>query len=145
MAQEDDQIKMQVDVGVLKEQTKTLTEICNKMDTIIGKIIDNEDKWVQRIYSDMEKQKVTTIQEIASIETKLADLKRELTDKFELSENKIMAEIRSIRSDFINQRRTSRDSIEKLLEWKYMIAGGIITFGWVITHIDLTTVSKIFH
>ncbi len=142
---QDEQTKMQVDIGVLKEQTKTLTEICNKMDTIISKIIDNEDKWIQRIYSDMEKKENILSQEISITETKLFELKKELSDKFELSENKIMAEIRSIRSDFLSQKQSNKDSMEKLLEWKYMIVGGIITFGWIITHLDLTAISKLFH
>lgn len=133
----EDFTKVQVDVGVLKSQTKTLTDLCNKMDSVIDRILANEDKWLERVYEDMDKRKTETTSEIKEMNNRINSVAKELSDRIDSSENRIMAEIRTIRNEFITQRKSERDAIAKILEWKYMIAGGIITIGWIITHFDI--------
>ena len=48
----DDDIK--VDIGVLKTQVLTLSAICSKMDQVIEKLVDQHDRHIAKVYTDMD-------------------------------------------------------------------------------------------
>ena len=54
-----DAVEIKVDVEVLKNQVLTITQLCGKMDSVIEKLVDNHDRMVNQIYTDMEKEKQT--------------------------------------------------------------------------------------
>ena len=53
----DATVELKVDVEVLKNQVLTITQLCGKMDSVIEKLVDNHDRMVNQIYTDMEKRK----------------------------------------------------------------------------------------
>ena len=55
-----DVVELKVDVEVLKNQILTITQLCGKMDSVIEKLVDNHDRMVNQIYTDMEKRKNDT-------------------------------------------------------------------------------------
>ena len=57
----DATVELKVDVEVLKNQVLTITQLCGKMDSVIEKLVDNHDRMVNQIYTDMEKRKQTLI------------------------------------------------------------------------------------
>ena len=48
MSQVDD-LDVRVDVGVLKSQVGTLTELCQKMDKVMEKIVDTHDRHLTKV------------------------------------------------------------------------------------------------
>jgi hypothetical protein len=55
-----------------------------------------------------------------------------------------MDEIKSLRED-INEHNKKEDSeLKKILEWKWMAAGGIIVLAWLISNVNLTNLGKLF-
>ena len=50
----DDLSSVKVDVGVLKTQVLTLSAICNKMDQVIEKLVDQHDRHIAKVYTDMD-------------------------------------------------------------------------------------------
>ena len=54
-------IDLKVDVEVLKNQVLTITQLCGKMDSVIEKLVDNHDRMVNQIYTDMEKRNSTML------------------------------------------------------------------------------------
>lgn len=132
-----DVTNLKVDVGVLKNQTQTLTELCNKMDKVIDKILENEDRWLDRVYADMDKSKKDTTDDIKEIHSRITTVSRELSEKIESTENRIMNEIKALRTEYISHRKTENETITKILEWKWMIIGGIVVLSWIFTHIDI--------
>lgn len=56
MSTENDCIELKIDVGVLKQQVLTLSQLCDKMDKVIEKLVDNQDRMTNQIYNDMEKE-----------------------------------------------------------------------------------------
>ena len=141
---EKESVQMKVDVGVLKTQVASLTQLCDKMDKVIEKLMDNQDKNVNQIYSDMDKRKNDTIMDIKELHSRITTVYRNLSDKIELTELMIMKEIKSLR-DHIEQHNKKEDGeIKKILEWKWMAAGGIVALAWLISNVNLDMISRMF-
>ena len=49
--------EIKVDVGVLKTQVLTLSALCNKMDQVIEKLVDQHDRHLVKVYEHMDNQR----------------------------------------------------------------------------------------
>ena len=141
---EQDSVELKVDVGVLKTQVTTLTQLCNKMDSVIDKLMDNQLKITNDIYDDMEKRKQETVTDIKELHSRITTVDRNLSDRLESTERRIMDEIKSLRHDIVEHNRKEDKEISKILEWKWMAAGGILVLAWLLSHIKLDMIAKIF-
>jgi hypothetical protein len=137
-------VELKVDVEVLKQQVLTLTQLCNKMDTIIEKLIDNNDRLTTQIYQDMDKRKQETVGDIKELHSRITTVDRNVSDKIELTERRIMDEIKSLREDIAEHNKKEDDELRKIMEWKWMAAGAIIVLAWIMSNIKIEMVSKLF-
>jgi uncharacterized phage infection (PIP) family protein YhgE len=144
MAEEFCPIEMKVDVGVLKTQVATLTQLCNKMDSVIDKLMENQARISEQIYDDMEKRKSETVSDIKELHSRITTVDRNLSDKIELTERRIMDEIKSLRDDITEHNKKEDSELKKILEWKWMAAGGIVVLAWLISNLNLTNLGKLF-
>lgn len=144
MADEKDCIDMKVDVGILKTQVASLTTLCDKMDKVIEKLVDNHDRMVNQIYNDMQKREDDKDADVKEIHSRITTISRELSDKVELTERRIMDEIKSLRNDINEHNRKEDREISKILEWKWMAAGGIIVLAWLFSHVKIEAITKLF-
>ena len=140
-----DAVELKVDVEVLKNQVLTITQLCGKMDSVIEKLVDNHDRMVNQIYNDMEKRKADTNADIKELHSRITTISREVADKVELTERRIMEEIKSLRDEIAKHNKKEDDDLKKLLQWKWMVAGGVIVLAWVISNVNLTALSKLFN
>ena len=140
-----DVVELKVDVEVLKNQILTITQLCGKMDSVIEKLVDNHDRMVNQIYTDMEKRKADTNNDIKELHSRITTISREVSDKVELTERRIMDEIKSLRDDIAEHNRKEDDDLRKILQWKWMVAGGVIVMAWVISNVNLAALSKVFN
>ena len=136
--------RLQVEVGVLKTQVANIIQLCDKMDAVIEKLADGRERTVSQIYDDMEQNRKDNAEDIKELHSRITTVDRNLTDKLESVEDKIMAEIRSLRRDMMDRAQKEDDKIEKILEWKWMAAGGIIIIAWLLSNVKLDTISKLF-
>ena len=141
---ESDNIDLKVDVGILKTQVSTLTLLCNKMDSVIDKLMDNQNKMSNDIYDDMEKKKTETVADIKELHSRITTVDRNLSDKIELTELRIMGEIKSLRNHIEEHNKKEDSELKKILEWTWMIIGGAIAIAWVLSNVNLTTLGKLF-
>ncbi len=141
----DATVELKVDVEVLKNQILTITQLCGKMDSVIEKLVDNHDRMVNQIYTDMEKRKNDTNTDIKELHSRITTISREVSDKVELTERRIMDEIKSLREDIAEHNKKEDDDLRKILQWKWMVAGGMVVLAWVISNVNLTAVSKVFN
>ena len=142
MAQEVD---LKVDVSVLKEKVSTLTDLCNKMDRVIEKLTDNQTALANQIYNDMDKRKEDTVSDIKELHSRITTVDRNLSDKIELTERRIMDEIKSLR-DHITEHNEKEDAdLQKLSQWKWMVAGGVVVVAWVVSNVKLEYLVKLFN
>lgn len=141
----NESVELKVDVEVLKNQVLTITQLCGKMDSVIEKLVDNHDRMVNQIYNDMEKRKADTNADIKEIHSRITTISREVADKVELTERRIMEEIKSLREEIEKHNRKEDDDLRKILQWKWMVAGGVIVLAWVISNVNLHALSKLFN
>jgi len=137
-------VELMVDVGILKTQVASLTQLCDKMDKVIDKLMDNHDRMVNQIYTDMEKRKSDTVNDIKELHSRITTVDRNLSDKIELTERRIMEEIKSLRQHIEQHNKKEDTEIKKILEWKWMAAGGILVLAWLISNVNFDMIGKIF-
>ena len=140
-----DVVDLKVDVEVLKTQVSNITDLCKKMDSVIEKLVANHDRMVNQIYDDMNERKKDTLSDIKELHSRITTVDRNLTDKLELTERRIMDEIKSLRDDIAEHNKVEDRELKKILEWKWMAAGAIVALAWVFSHINLDMISKLFN
>jgi hypothetical protein len=124
----DDDLK--VDVGVLKTQVLTLSAICNKLDTVIEKLVDQHDRHIAKVYDDMDNRRKETDNDIAEIHDRIDTV----LDKMQGTELRIMDEIKELRKCITEHNKQEKDQLDKILQWKWMVAGGILVLSWLISN-----------
>ena len=140
----DPVVDLKVDVEVLKTQVSNITHLCEKMDAVIEKLVDNHDRMVNQIYDDMNKRKEDTIQDIKELHSRITTVDRNLSDKIELTERRIMEEIKDLHKTIQEHNQKEDDDLKKIFQWKWMIAGGVIVLAWLIANIKLDVLLKLF-
>ena len=144
MLQDQDEVNLKVDVSVLKEKVSTLTILCDKVDRVMEKLADSQLDLSSQIYKDMDKRKEETIGDIKELHSRITTTDRNLSDKIELTERRIMDEIKSLRDHITEHNQKEDDDMKTLTQWKWMIAGGVIILAWVISNIKFESLVKLF-
>ena len=139
MQEEISEIK--VDVGVLKTQVLTLSAICNKLDSVIEKLVDQHDRHISKVYDDMNSNRKEKDADISEMHERIDTV----LDKVDQSEKCIMEEIRGLKKTMADHVEASRSQYEKLNQWKWTLAGGIIVITWLISHSNFDTILKALH
>jgi predicted nucleic acid-binding Zn-ribbon protein len=132
----DDDLK--VDVGILKTQVLTLSAICNKLDQVIEKLVDQHDRHIAKVYTDMDNRRLETEADIKEIHGRIDTV----LDKVQESELRIMAEIKDLKETMSDHVSASKSQYEKLNQWKWTLAGGIIVITWLLSHSSFDTILK---
>ena len=129
-------ISVDVDVGVLKEQVKSLTVLCNKMDAVIDRLMDNHTKNNADIYNDMEKRRQESQADIKELHSRITTVDRNLSDKIELTERRIMEEIKNLKTEIVSHNQKEDSELKRILEWKWMAVGAVGLFVWIVSNLD---------
>jgi DNA repair exonuclease SbcCD ATPase subunit len=132
MADED----VKVDIGVLKTQVLTLSALCNKMDQVIEKLVDQHDRHISKVYTDMDIRRRETDADIKELHSRIDTV----LDKLSEQNEKIMEEFKFLRKEMSNHNSQEKEQLDKLLQWKWMIAGGVLVLSWLVSHVKLDTV-----
>ena len=135
----DEISELKVDVGVLKTQVLTLSALCNKMDQIIEKLVDQHDRHINKVYDTMNNQRKETNTDVADVHGRI-DV---VLEKLQESEIRIMAEIKDLKQTMSEHVEASKSQYERLNQWKWTLAGGIIVVTWLISHSNFDILLKI--
>ncbi len=140
----DSAVELKIDVEVLKEKVDNIAHLCSKMDQVIEKLVDNHDRIVTQIYNDMEQRKRDTVEDVKELHSRITTVDRNLSDKIELTERRIMDEIKSLRHTIDEHNKKEDDDLRKIFQWKWMVAGGVVVLAWLISNLNLTMLAKLF-
>jgi len=140
MSDDKEVVGLQIDVGVLKQQVSTLCTLCDKMDKVMDKLVDQHDRHIAKIYTDMDNRRLETEADIKEIHVRIDTV----LDKLQDSEHRLMNELKAMRNDMQDHNSKEKESLDKLLQWKWMVVGGVIVFSWIVSHINLETFANIF-
>ena len=132
MAEED----IKVTVGILGQKVLTVTELCSKMDQVIDKLINQHDRHMEKVYDDMDNRRRETDADISEIHTRIDTV----LEKVQATEKAMLGEIKSLRVELQDHNAKEKETLSKLLEWKWMVAGGIFVISWLLSHVKLDTI-----
>jgi DNA repair exonuclease SbcCD ATPase subunit len=141
----DGDVALKVEVGVLKEKVNTIADLCEKMDRVIEKLADNNTNMVNQIYKDMDRRKEDTVSEIKELHSRITTTDRNLSDKIELTERRIMDEIKSLRDHITEHNEKEDNTMQSILQWRWMLAGGVIVLAWIISNVKLEFLAKLLN
>ena len=126
---------LRVDVGVLKTQVLTLSSICNKLDQVIEKLVDQHDRHISKVYTDMDARRKEKDDDVKELHDRIDTV----LEKMEHSNEKIMDEFKLLREAMTKHNSEEKLALDKLNQWKWMIAGGILVLSWLISHVKPDT------
>jgi DNA-directed RNA polymerase sigma subunit (sigma70/sigma32) len=132
---------LRVDVGVLKTQVLTLSSICSKLDQVIEKLVDQHDRHIAKVYTDMDNRRLETDADVKEIHDRIDTV----LDKLQDSERRIMDEMKSLKKCLNDHSESSRVQLDRINQWKWSIAGGILVLSWLISHSNFDTILKSIH
>jgi hypothetical protein len=127
---------IKVDIGVLKTQVLTLSALCNKMDQVIDKLVDQHDRHIAKVYTDMDSRRKETDSDVKELHNRIDTVLERMSDQNE----KIMDEFKFIRKEMSAHNSQEKQQLDKILEWKWMVIGGILVLSWLISHVKLDTI-----
>jgi|GEM_PF-2261684 len=133
---DDDSIKLKIDVGVLKEQVSTIMSLCSKMDAVIEKLSEQHERHIVKVYDDMEDRRLETETDIKEIHDRIDTV----LEKVQESERRLMQELKSLKQDITEHNKKEKESLDQLLQWKWMVAGGILVMSWLLSHVNFDTI-----
>lgn len=136
---EQDITTIKVDVGILKTQIDLITKLCGKMDDVIEKLIQQHDRHLAKVYTDMEDRRRDTDADVKEIHGRIDTV----LDKVQQVELRLVEEIKSLRVDMQSHSTQEKEILGKLLKWKWMVVGGIIVISWLISHLGPDTLANI--
>ena len=127
-----DTTEIKVDIESLKKDIENVNTIHNRLDTAIDKLTDvstsiksmlavHEEK-IQR----QEKIDDVIFEKLKDRAEEISDVYRELKKDVEMSEKRLLIEIKSLKND-IGAR------VGVLERYKWLILGGAIVIGWVLS------------
>ena len=132
----DEISEIKVDVGILKTQVLTLSALCNKMDQVIEKLVDQHDRHINKVYDTMDNQRKEKDSEIFEIHARVDTV----LEKLDASENRIMNEIKGLKDTMSKHAETSKSQYEQINKWKWTIVGGILVITWLFSKTNIDTI-----
>ena len=139
MADSDDIVELKVDTGVLKQQIKSITELCSKMDQVIDKLVDQHDRHISKVYVDIESRRRETDLDIKEIHERIDDV----LEKVQGTEKALLTEMKALRKEMQDHNSKEKEALDGLLQWKWMIAGGILVVSWLLSHVSPVTMTNL--
>jgi predicted nucleic acid-binding Zn-ribbon protein len=110
------------------------------MDQVIEKLVDQHDRHLTGVYNDMDKRRLETESDIREIHNRIDTV----LDKMADSNEKIMDEFKSLRAEMSDHNKKEKEALDKLLQWKWTVAGGIIVISWLISNSNFDILLKAF-
>jgi hypothetical protein len=92
----------------------------------------------------MEQRKRDTVEDVKELHSRITTVDRNLSDKIELTERRIMDEIKSLRHTIDEHNKKEDDDLKKIFQWKWMVAGGVVVLAWLISNVNMTVLAKLF-
>ena len=115
-------VRLDTDINDLKVEVSALKEKVSFFNVIYGKFDDTLAK-VEKL---MEDRRSETNQDLRDVYQKIQD-----------TENKIMDEIRNLKNEMVTQRESEHDKmnqkIESLDKWRWQMMGGAAVVGFLLS------------
>jgi len=136
MAEED----LKVTVGIQGQKIQSLTELCTKIDFVIEKLIAQHDRHIEKIYGDIDMRRRETDDDIKEIHDRIDTV----LEKVQGTEKALLGEIKALRVELQARNNKEQETMSKILEWRWMLAGGIFVIAWLLSHANFGIIQALF-
>jgi phosphoketolase len=126
---------LSVDVGILQTKVETITLLCGKMDQVIERLVNQHDQHLTKVYENIDNRRKETDMDIKELHDRIDTV----LDKVQITEKTLLEEIKLLRKEMQEHNSKEKESLDKLLQWKWMVAGGILVLSWLISHTNFDT------
>lgn len=140
MADRYDMSDLKLEVGLLKKDTQLINDALNKLE-----------ETMEKMQQQAESRRMEFQNDIKELHSRITTTNRELTEKLDESENKIMAEIKALRDVIMQTQKPKEDENKTLIQrigalekWQWMLIGGIALFSFIVGHVNLNAFSAFF-
>ena len=123
---------IRVQLESLRKDIENSTSIQSRLDTAIDKLTDVSTSIKSMLA--VHEEKISRQEQIDEIifdklkarQDEINHIQKDLTDRIELSEKRLLCEIKTIRNDI-------GDRVSMLEKWKWLILGGSVVVGWILS------------
>jgi chromosome segregation ATPase len=144
-----------IDIELLKKDVEIITNLFNKIDVTIDKLqeisstlskmvsiqeqrIEAQEVFTKDILITLETRRVEHMNDIKELNSRISTVNKELTEKIEESEQKILKELQALRSELTGTNKSLIDRILSIEGWKWMITGAVGVVVWLISQVNIT-------
>jgi len=141
MATKEEQLDLKVDVELLKEKTKVITDLCNKMDLVIEKLIDNHDNHIAKAYGLMEERRKESVQSFKEVHERIDTV----IEKVQSIEVRLLEELKKVNEEIQNtlqQKDVQKDN--KITKHKWFWVCVFVCISFIIEHSSDSQIGKVF-
>lgn len=143
---------LRLDVGLLKKDVQLVDRLCNSLSMSIAKLEEVNTNLLKMItlheqkHEQHEKVELEVKDEVKELHSRITTVSREIHDRMDDIEQHISTRIDELRNDIFNSTKMSRNQNfrNSMDKYKWMIVGAATTIGWIIGHVNLTALDKLF-
>ena len=146
--------ELKIDIELLKKDVTMISSLCTKFDTTIDKMqeiasnlsrmvslqeqrIVVQEKITQEVQSVLEKRRQEHVEDTKELHSHITTVNRELTQKIDESEKRILAELHSMHTELMAEKTSFADRLSKIEIWKYTVVGALMIVSWLAAKIDI--------
>ena len=146
--------ELKIDIELLKKDVTMISSLCTKFDTTIDKMqeiasnlsrmvslqeqrIVVQEKITQEVQSVLEKRRQEHVEDTKELHSRITTVNRELTQKIDESEKRILAELHSMHTELMAEKTSFADRLSKIEIWKYTVVGALMIVSWLAAKIDI--------
>jgi seryl-tRNA synthetase len=148
---EQDLHDLKLKVGIMERDVHHTNVLCEKLSESIEKIQELNVSMIQMMslhgqrHEQHEKNNVKMEQDIKELHSRITTVSREIHERIDQVEHHISSRIDELRGDLIKHKESEKkvnivESLSEVEKWKWMILGAVLTGGFLLGKIDLSTV-----
>lgn len=144
--------KNRFEIELLKRELTSVTSLLNKFDDVIDKLqyiasdlskvislheqkLNTQEVSIKEIEETLEMRRIEHNNEIKDLHSRITTVNRELTEKIDETETKIINELKNLRGELKLDDDETRNRLTKIEMWKWMMMGGVFILGWFASKI----------
>src|SRR6056300_1265337 len=121
-----DTTEIKIDIESLRKDIENVNSIQGRLDTAIDRLTDVSSSIKSMLAVHEEKITEVIFDKLKDRQEEISDVYRELKKDIELSEKRLLIEIKSLKNDIVGRVGT-------LERYKWVIMGGAIVIGWILS------------
>ena len=141
---------LKLDIGLLKKDVEWTNEICHKLSESIDKLQEVNVNILRMItlheqkHDQHEKSQKDMKDDIKELHSRITTVTRELHERIDQVEKHITDRLDDIRSDLATHKQQDKKTIitelSEVERWKWIILGAVMSAGFILGKLELSSI-----